>query len=519
MVRDRHDVRAATAAGVSGAVATSQGAPETRQLGRRAASLVVANTFDYGIQFLLPIVLVRCLDPVEFGHYRMVWLVMGTVMGVVTTSLPTSLYYFLPRSNSERRRLYINQTLLVHLLAGMVAALAVSGLNPWLPSRLVLTGPAGWIIPAFVLLWIVASTLDVLPTVEERVSFQTRAGISLSLLRVVLLSLVAFIWRDLEPVLIALVIVAAFRVGTLLGYIAVHHGLRGPWLRHESLVEQLRFVSPFWASGSLYNLRVQADQWVAATLFSLSSYAAFSVAAVIASLVMPIRHAINFAFLPTMSRSEADGDVRTMIDLNARANLLAGVIIFPAFAFIFAFAEDVITIVYTANYLAAAPVMRIFIFGLTPMVIELASVTLILKQGPFTVRLNFATLVGSVATNWAAAHACGLPGAAIGTAAGMWADRYLTLRRVRFATGIPWRSLQDWRGLVQLFGAAVSGAVLAWAVVNVEWPHAAPLLRVATGAAVMGLGYLAVLAVLGRGRVGALLTTDARRSRGGTADR
>lgn len=472
--------------------------PETRQLGRRAASLAIVNAIDYAIQFLLPIVLVRCLDPVDFGHYRMVWLVMGTIMGLVTTSLPTSLYYFLPRSTPEQKRLYINQTLIIHAAVGLVAALAVSNLNPWLPAGLGLSGAAAWAVPAFVLLWILASTLDVLPTAEERVSFQARAGIGLSLARVLLLSAAALLWRELEPVLVALVLVAGFRVGTLLAYVGLHHGLRGPWLRRRLVAEQLRFVSPFWASGSLYNLRVQADQWVAATLFPLASYAAFSVAGVIAPMLMPIRHAINFAFLPAMSRSEADGDIRAMIDLNARANVLAGAIALPAFAFIFAYAEDVITLVYTANYLAAAPVMRIFIIGLSVMVIELASVTLILKEGPFTVRLNFATLVGSVAVNWVAAHALGLPGAAIGTAASMYADRYLTLRRVKRATGIPFKSLQHWRDLALLLAAAIFAGALSFAATRVQWPDAAPIVRLLAGGGILSLGYAGVLLLFGR---------------------
>ena len=472
--------------------------PESRQLGRRAASLGIANTIDYGIQFLLPIILVRCLDPVDFGHYRMLWLVMGTVMGMVTMSLPTSLYYFLPRLSAERKRLFINQTLLVHLCAGLVAAWAVSPLDPWYPARFALSGAGAWAVPAFVLLWIVGSTLDVLPTVEERIAFQSWTSIGLSLTRVLLLSVAALVWRDLAAVLIALLLLASFRVGTLLGYVGVHHGLRGPLVQRKAIADQLRFASPFWVSASLYNLRVQADQWVAATLFPLGAYAAFSIAGVIAPMLMPVRQAVNFAFLPTMSRAVAEGDIKGMIALNARANVLAAAIILPAFAFIFAFAEDVITLVYTANYLAAAPVMRVFIAGLVVLVIELASVTLILNEGPFTVRLNFATLIGSVVANWIAAQALGLPGAAVGTAVGMWADRYLTLRRVKRATGIPLRALQDWSGLGALLAAAVFGAVVSNAVVNAGWPTAPPFLRVVTGGVVLCAAYAAVLALLAR---------------------
>src|SRR6185436_6028773 len=97
-----------------------------RGLGRRALSLGAANAFDYAVQFLLPVVLVRCLDADAFAHYRLLWLAVGTAMAVVTMAVPGSLYYYLPRSDEPEKRLYINQTLLFLAIAGTLAAWAVS---------------------------------------------------------------------------------------------------------------------------------------------------------------------------------------------------------------------------------------------------------------------------------------------------------------------------------------------------------------------------------------------------------
>src|SRR5262249_56245109 len=80
-----------------------------RRLGRRALALGVAKAFDFAVQFLLPVVLVRFLDADAFGQYRLLWLAVGTVMAVATLDLPASLYYFLPRSDPAARRLYISQ--------------------------------------------------------------------------------------------------------------------------------------------------------------------------------------------------------------------------------------------------------------------------------------------------------------------------------------------------------------------------------------------------------------------------
>ena len=43
--------------------------------------------FDQALQFLLPIVLVRCLDAHTFGEYRLLWLAIGTVMAGIAGAI------------------------------------------------------------------------------------------------------------------------------------------------------------------------------------------------------------------------------------------------------------------------------------------------------------------------------------------------------------------------------------------------------------------------------------------------
>ena len=62
-------------------------------LKRRALSLGAVKLFDHAMQFVLPVVLVRCLDSANFGEYRLLWLAVGTVMAVATLNMIGRLYY------------------------------------------------------------------------------------------------------------------------------------------------------------------------------------------------------------------------------------------------------------------------------------------------------------------------------------------------------------------------------------------------------------------------------------------
>lgn len=460
-----------------------------RTLRRRALSLGAARGFDYALQLLLPIVLVRALDGSAFGQYRLLWLLVGTVMAIATLAMPASLFYFLPRSDEATQRLYVNQTLIFLIFAGAVAACAVAGWNPWLPASMHGLAHHGALVPAFVLLWVVASLLDLLPSVDERIGWQANATIGLAVLRAAALAAVGLSTHRFEPVLAALLGFAAAKTAVLAVYVGRCRGFGGPLLRWPLFKDQIRYAAPFGTGGALYVLRVQADQWIAATLFSVSAFAAFSLAAVLDPLLNVFRHAVSTAFLPSISRSQAGGDIRHALALNSRANVFVAALVYPLLAFAFVFANDLVTLVYTPAYIAAAAVMRVYVFGASALVIELATLTLVLRQGPFVMGLNLLTLIFSALLSWSAARHFGLAGAAVGSVTAAYTDRVLTLWRIGKLTEIPFRRLQDWRSLGLLASFAAFAAAVAGLAVALCAHRMGCLPRVLVGAGVLAAAY------------------------------
>ena len=478
---------------------TAAQAPGARGLVRRALSLGAAKAFDYGLQFLLPVVLTRSLDAESFGQYRLLWLVAGTVMAVITMAVPGSLFYFLPRSEGAAKRLYINQTILFLAVAGVVAACMVGPWNPWLPEKMRILSQYGGLVPAFVLLWVAAVLLDILPTAEERVAWQAWVTIGLSALRTVALSLAAILTGDLGVVLTVLLAFVACKFALLLVYVGQYHGLRGPLMRWSAFSDQLRHAAPFVISAALYGLQAQADQWVAVSLFSMAVYASFSVGTVLAPLVTLCRQSFSFVFLPLMSRLEADGDIPGMLRLNSRSNIMVGVLLFPLLALVFVFAEEVVTVVYTAAYIDAAPVMRVYIIGLAVLVVHFSGIMMLLREGAFQMGMSFVVLMISIALSWIGAHQFGPPGAAMGSVTAICLDRIATLHRVAVRSGIGWKEIQDWRALGSLLLFAIVSAAFAWEVVSTVLAAQAPLLRLAVGAAVLTAVYGTLYWIFGVG--------------------
>jgi O-antigen/teichoic acid export membrane protein len=187
--------------------------------------------------------------------------------------------------------------------------------------------------------------------------------------------------------------------------------------------------------------------------------------------------------------------VRAMLAMNSRANLLTATFICPLLAFAFAFAGDLVTFVYTADYLDAAPVMRLYIVGLLAGLVEMGSILLLLRQGRYALGVNTIALLLSVAVSLHAAGLFGLTGAAAGSVVALWFDRCVNLRRIARQTAIPLRRLQDWPALGGRIASAALAAAFAWLLVEHALPAAAPFGRLVLGGA-------CVLAVYGALQLG-----------------
>ena len=466
-------------------------------LERRALSLGSANAIDYALQFMLPMVLTRTLDPHSFGEYRLLWLGVSTLMLITPMCMPHSLYYFLPRSDRPTQRLYINQVLVYMVFAGLLAALALSELNPFLPGKLeAIHEGHGIVVPAFVLMWVFAMTLDLLPTAEERVGWQAKAVVSLSAIRATALSIAAIVTGELGPVLWTLCAFAGLKAAILIHYVAKHHGIAGPVIRRDTIEAQVKQAAPFAASGMLHGIRQQGDQWIAAALFSVPQFASFSVATVLAPLVQIFRQSVNHVFLPSMSRLEATKDHVGMLALNSRANCMVALLVYPLLAFAFVFAEQIITLIYTPSYLDAVPVLRVYTIALVAFVVELVSTLFVLRQGAFAAKVNGLVLVLALPLSIWGAMEFGLMGAAIGSVAAIYAERLLSLDRISRLTNTPLSKLQDWETLVRLLAAAAMAAAAAGLLLHwSEWSSFATLVA---GGLIMAVAYPAALHVTGR---------------------
>jgi O-antigen/teichoic acid export membrane protein len=420
----------------------------------------VANTIGYALGLLLPVVVVRALSIDDFADYRMVWLVVGTLMAFATLHIPGSLSYFLPRLKDIERIDYIVSAL--YILA-MLALIASTLVNPWYPllpgEWSQINGPV-WFYSVFIFLWVIASLIDGLPIADGRATWQAGTILVLSITRVVSVSLVAWVIGTLEAVLLMLLIFSLFKTSLLVYYINKFHGWSFGKYPRSTIKKELAYSWPFGVASGFYIMRHHAELWLVAALFGAREFASFSLGLMVAPLFGIIRKSVNNVVFPTLSSLESKQNIEGLADLNRKATSTVAYVLVPVASLLWVFADEVITIIFTSTYSQAANVMRIYLLGVIPQLFESSTLLRVTGMGSTALKIDILMLPLVVAFSYIGIQLMGLPGGAIGSVAALYLSHFIAVFKGANRLGASVTKLYDFRRLLLMIIIGVLSALL-----------------------------------------------------------
>jgi O-antigen/teichoic acid export membrane protein len=464
---------------------------------RQIITLGMANLTEFAVQLFTPIVLVRVLDEVGFGDYRLLWLAAATLLAIVPLGMSGTLPYFLPRHDLRGQAVFVRQTLIYMALAGALAGLALCPWNPLLPHSLRTMAGADLAAPLFWFLWIFGSILDVLPLAERR--FQLQAGLvfGMALLRGAAV-IAAAVFGGIDAVIGILALVAATKAFLLLAIPTARYG-RQLWFGGTSRwVEQARYAVPVGANAAVYLLRLQADQWLVVLLFGSALYGVYSIGAVALTLAGIIRTTVTSVIFPEMSEAQSKDDLAKVLNFNSSSNVACALFIFPVLAFIFAAASPLIRLIYTDGYAGAIPVLRLNVVAFVVAAVEISTVMLVLRQGSFLLLSSLISLPVGLAASYAASQAWGMAGAAAGLVVGNSVAIFVLYAHASRLLALPVRALQDWRTIARIGGAAILAGVAAYVTLLAIPAGLGHLAAILISGVAFCCAYLPCLIVLGQ---------------------
>jgi O-antigen/teichoic acid export membrane protein len=459
--------------------------------------LTFANGVESALRLLVPVALVRLMDPGEFGQYRLFWLIANTLLLLVPLGIGRSLLFFLPRSTPKEQGAIVSQSLFYFTAVSLPIAVCFAMAPGWLPVKITSLTEPPLVLGAFIFVWLVSSLLNVLPNADRNIRWQAGAIIITAVVRTLIVLAVAWKTQDLQAVFVALLAFSSLQCVLLGYYVLTRHGANLSWPRMSGLLRQFSYSFPFGLSGILARARRQIEQWIVVALYASSSLAVFSIAVSFNELLSLLRSSVGNIVLPKMSERHASGDLKRALELNNRGNLSICFLIYPFIVFLWAYADPLIRFVYTAEYVEAVPILRIYAVNMFFTSVELATVLLIYEQGRFVATVSAGVLVFAALLSYGGALAFGLPGVAIGGLIGTMATRYLNFHRAAKMLGVRFSELQDWGTLRRMLFAGLAAGIFARLATDaVEWLAGSEILTLLAGCVLISGAYLLLSAVL-----------------------
>ena len=427
-------------------------------------ALALAGGVEFGLQMAVGVVLARYLDETAFAQYRLLWLLVGTVLAISPMFIPQSLFYFLNRVQATEKRVYVGNALMFLAAAGLVTGVVVSGTNPWQPeaAKTLFDDTAG-LSALFLGLWVVASLLDALPTADGRLHLQAGATVTLAVLRTGLLVGAAMLSGTMLWIALAMLLLVVTKLLMLWLYMRRHGPRGGSTWDPTVLRQQITYAIPFAVANGLFLLRVQSDQWVVVSMLPTAMYATFSVAAVVLSVPSLIRLPVINALMPRLNRSFGNHDLVETARLISLSNGAMAMLLIPVAGGLFVCAPEVVELLYTSRYRDAAPVMQVYLIGMMVNAVAVGHTLPALGHGKFAAINSGVCLLLSIGLCTVGVTYFGMVGAAAATMLTLAIGELWALAVISRTLATTPQQLIYWRALLPaLAGMAVALLAVAW---------------------------------------------------------
>jgi O-antigen/teichoic acid export membrane protein len=383
-------------------------------------------------------------------------------------------------------------------------------------SALIVVVARQWIVPAEIAdsWWLLALYVFMFLNLEVVVAYWLAQGRSVEVMQYTLLVTVwrlatllgaALYFRDVTMIFV--VILAA----ETLKNIAIYLWLRARRLLifrwdHSVLQEHLRLVAPL-GLGSILNKANDFGRVVVGSLMGPVPLAIYTTAAYQVPLVNIVQTSLSDVIFPDMVK-RAQRDRREGLQLWKRAQMMVAAIIVPAWLLLTYFAEPLIRLAFTDEYVSATPYFQVFLLLMVRQCFQLSTLLRSIEDNAAFATSNAIALAINAALIVLLMPRYGLWGPTLGLVAGqMWTGYYMA-RRVLLRYGVPLAEIFQWRK----FALSVLASTLALGILHglLSWLPDSPLSTL-LALGVFGLVYVIAARFIMREEYGYVMRAFTRR--------
>lgn len=391
----------------------------------------------------------RFLSVAEYGTYSQLLLVVNITLAILMFGLPNSINYFLAHADSqEEKQNFINTfftaTAILSFLTGL-ALVAISSMiidyfdNPMIKSFLYFLAVYPWTK-------IVTSGIDNILIVAGKVKFLVIFRCINSGMILILIACVFMLGFGFSTfIFLYLVLEAGFTIASYLITGNLFNGLRF-CINRELTLRILKFSIPIGAASVLGVVSVELDKIIIGGLLGTEKLAIYANAGRELPFTI-IATSITAVLLPKLVKLLAKGKQSDAVGLWGEATILSYVFICFFSTALVVFAPQVMTILYSEQYISGVDVFRVYSIILILRVTYFGIILNSIGKTKFILVSSLLSLILNLALSLALYYLLGFIGPAVATFFSILTVNLVQLRfsskliGVRFGDILPWRTL------------------------------------------------------------------------------
>lgn len=420
--------------------------------------LISGRALGFAATFFVPVVLVRIFDQAEFGTYKQLFLIYGTLYGIAQLGMAESLFYFIPSAPREAGKYVLNSIVALALLGVVgLTVLGTSGasISRWL-SNSELAGHVP-LVGVYLALMLTSAMLEIVMISRARYRWAAFSYAFSDVLRTALFILPVLLLRRLEWLLLGGVVFALLRLASALFYIA--REFDGTLRPDFALMKrQLTYALPFQLAVIIEIVQANFHQYAVSYRFDAAMFAIYSIGCLQIPFVDFMASSAANVMMVRMAEATRDGRGGVLVAVWHETTRRLALVFFPMVALLLVNAREIILFLFTESYVASVPIFMVWSSSMLLAVLSVDGVMRVFAETRFLVVLNAVRLALVLGLMGWFLSTFGLLGGVLVTVLATCVGKGLGVARMMKLLHVGPGEVLPWRSLVEIFGAAAAAS-------------------------------------------------------------
>lgn len=409
--------------------------------------LMTGRFIGFVVAFAIPMVLARLFDQHDFGTYKQLFLVFGTLLGVAQFGMAESLYYFLP-FETTRSGAFVFNSLLTGGGLGVVSMLVITAFRNEIAGMLNnpdLVALLPW-IGLYLVFQLMSVTMEIVMTVRKQHVAASATYAITDIARAIFFLLPVLLFPTMGWLMVGALAYAITRWSATMIYVIREFRAT---LRPDapSLRKHLTYAIPFGVAGLIEIMQLNYHLYAVSWYFDTATFAIYAVGCLQIPLMDFLMASTCNVMMVNMRERIMAGDNASVVAIWLDSVRKLGLLFAPLVAVLLVCADYLIVLLFTSTYERSIPIFMVWTISMLLMTLLTDGVLRVYAETRFLILQNLIRLgVIIVLIQWFLGH-FDLIGAILVTLVATAVTKVVALYRIRTVMDVSLQQLLPWKSL------------------------------------------------------------------------